>query len=38
MSSECEYDWYWTISDYSTEYEVCDSLVLLIRQQTGLKN
>jgi hypothetical protein len=35
MSSECEYDWYWKISAYSTEYEVSDSLVLLIRQQTS---
>ena len=35
MSSECEYDWYWKISACSTEYEVCDSLASLTRQQTS---
>ena len=35
MSSECEYDWYWKISACSTEYEVCDSCVLLTWQQTS---
>ena len=35
MSSECEYDWYWKISACSTEYEVCDSVASLTRQQTS---
>jgi len=35
MSSECEYNWYWKISAYSTEYEVCDSFASLTRQQTS---
>ena len=35
MSSECEYDWCWTISACSTEYEVCDSFASLTRQQTS---
>jgi hypothetical protein len=35
MSSECEYDWYWKISAYSTEYEICDLFASLTRQQTS---
>jgi hypothetical protein len=35
MSSECEYDWYWKISVYSTEYEVCDSFASVTRQQAS---
>ena len=35
MSSECEYDWYWKISDRSTEYEVCDSFASLTRHQAS---
>ena len=32
VKDECEYDWYWKISAYSTEYEVCDSFASLTRQ------
>jgi hypothetical protein len=35
MSSECEYDWYWKISAYSTEFEVCDSFASLTCHQTS---
>jgi hypothetical protein len=31
----CEYDWYWTISACSTEYEVCDWFASLTSQQAS---